>query len=397
MIAGAAVRALVVVPLSLALVPSLAYAQSDIRLSADASADIGYSANPFQQPGSDAGSAFAQVRVRPQVKLVNERSTFVLAAPADYQRYFKRYGDNWDYGALLDYSGTPSARVKTHAYFTYDSSIIGRGNQGFGLVDPTLPEIPVQTGTDIALFGTRDRRQTIRGGGDVSVVLSARDSLSLAGYYTRSRYKQFGALGDNDGYGGSAGYSRRINERLQLGAQGSVARYDYRGTLGDTTVYSPQLSFSATLGLRWKADGAIGASFVQRSVGGDSTALSGNLRLCRETARSAACLNAQRAVLPTGISGTQNTTSLGATYSYKVSEFSTLLAAADYTKNGFDQLTAFGQNEYFRGSLGYQRRLKERLRLILSGQYRKTFGGVFDRGTDYGGQIGLAIGLGDNR
>ncbi|MDB5577982.1 MAG: hypothetical protein JWR80_3158 [Bradyrhizobium sp.] len=384
-------------PLSFAVLPGVAHAQADVRVSADARADIGYSANPFSEPSGDTGSGYAEIQVSPQVKLVDEHSIFTLSGTAQYHRYFRRYGDSGDYGAGLDYSGTPGEHVKTHLNVKYDSSIIGRSDLISGVIDPALPDPPVTSGTDISLFGTRDRRQTLRGSGDMSIVLSARDSLAVSGYYIRSRYSQFGALGNNDAYGGSAGYSRQVTEHLQVGAQGSVARYNYTGLLGDSTVYSTQLVFSATLGPRWKADGAVGVSFVNMPTGGNSTSLSGNLRLCRLSTRSNFCLTARRAVLPTGITGTQNETSVGANYSYKVSERGTIFGAADYTKNGYSQLSAFGQNEYLRGSLGYEHVLRERVRIIMSGQYRQIFGGIVDRGTDYGGQFGIAVRLGDNR
>lgn len=388
---------LLVASASLFALPGMAYAQADVRVSADAKANIGYSANPFSETTGDTGSGFAEVQFLPQVKLVDEHSIFIVSGTAEYQRYFRRYGDSGDYGGGLDYSGTPGEHVKTHLNVHYDSAIVGRNDLVSGVVDTTLPEPPVVSGTDIALFGTRDRRQTLRGSGDMSATLSARDSIAASAYYIRTRYSQFGALGDNDGYGGSAGYSRQVSEHLQLGAQGSVARYDYTGLLGDTTVYSAQLAFSATLGPRWKADGAIGASFVNPSTGGTSTSLSGNLRLCRATSRTNFCVHALRAVLPTGITGTQNETAVGATYSYKVSERGTLFGAADYTRNGYNQLGAFGANEYLRGSLGYEHVLRERVRLTMSGQYREIFGGPVDRGSDYGGQIGIAVRLGDRR
>ncbi|MDB5581803.1 MAG: hypothetical protein JWR80_6979 [Bradyrhizobium sp.] len=383
--------------ISLVALPGAAHAQSDVRLSADATANIGYSANPFSEATGNTGSGFAEIKVSPQAQVVNEHSIFTLSGVAQYQRYFRRYGDSNEYGGGLDYSGTPGEHVKTHLNFHYDSSIVGRNDLTSGPVDTTLPDLPGDSGTDISLFGTRDRRRTLRGSGDVSFVLSARDTFAVSAYYIRARYGQFALQGNYDSYGGATGYSRQVTEHLQVGVQGSVARYNYLGSLGDATIYSPQLSFSATLGARWKADGAIGASFVDRSASGRTTTISGNLRLCRASERSNFCLIARRAVLPTGITGTQTVTSGGATYSYKVSERGTVSAGVDYTRNGNNQLTAFGQNEYLRGSVGYEHVLKERVRIIMSGQYREIFGGIVDRGTDYGGKLGVAVRLGDTR
>jgi hypothetical protein len=384
-------------PLSLAAFPGLAHAQADVRVSADASANIGYSANPFSEAGSDTGSGFAQVQATPQVKLVDEHSTFTLSGLAQYERYFRRYGDSFDYGAGLDYRGTPGEHVKTHLNVRYDSTIVGSNDLVSGVVDTTLPVEPVLSGTDISLFGTRDRRRALRASGDVNFDLSARDAIAASAYYFQSRYKQFGTLGDNDAYGGSVGYSRQVSEHLQLGAQGTVSRYNYAGLLGDSTVYSAQAAFSAKLGPRWTADGAIGASFVSTSTGPNSTAFSGNLRLCRVTTRSNFCLTALRAVLPTGITGTQNETSAGATYSHKISERGTVFSAVNYTRNGNNQLGIPSQNEYLRGSLGYDHVVRERVHVIMSGQYRKVYGSPVARGADYGGQLGIAVRLGDRR
>ena len=391
------IRLLKSLPMVLIAVPGIANAQGEVRYGADASASVGYSTNPFSEPTNNTGSALTEIQFSPRISLVNEHSVFTLSGTGQYQRYFRRYGNSYSYGTGLDYSGRPSERIKSHLYIRYDSSVIGGSDFASGPIDPTLPVIPVLSGPDILLFGTRDRRRTLRGGGDVTYALSARDQLGASAYYISSRYSRFGALGNNDGYGGSLGYSRQLTEHLQLGGQMAIARYDYQGSLGSTTVLSPQLSFSATLGPRWKADGALGMSFVNSSNGGTGTSLSGNLRLCRATLRSSLCLAAQRAVLPTGLSGTQNVTSADVSYSYKVSERGTIRASAGYTSNANNQLLIASQNQYVRGSIAYEHVLRERLRLIVSTQYRQVFGGLVDRSADVGGRVGIAVRLGDIR
>jgi len=74
-----------------------------------------------------------------------------------------------------------------------------------------------------------------------------------------------------------------------------------------------------------------------------------------------------------------------------------LFSAVDYTRNGNSQLGFATRNEYLRGSLGYDHLLRERVHVIMSGQYRKIYGGVVARGADYGGQLGIAVRLGDRR
>ena len=390
-------RLALIAPLGLVSLPGVAYAESDIRVSAEARADVGYSANPFSVSTGDTGTASATLAIAPKVKLVNERSVFTLSASAEYLHYFERYGDVGNYDVGLDYTGTPVEHIKTHFNVRYDSAIIGGNTQVFGVVDPTLPTLPVTSGTDLSLFGTRDRRETLRGTGDVTVELSARDSLLVSGFYVRSRYGQFAALGNNDGYGGSVGYSRVVSEHLRLGVQGSAAQYNYGGALGDSRIYSVQGAFSATLSARWKADGAVGVSFVERSAFGNSTTFSGNLRLCNTTTRANFCLNASRAVLPTGISGTQNETAVDASYSYRITEHGSIFGTVGYTTNANNQLNVSSQNEYFRASLGYEHVLRRNLRLVVGSQYRKILGGLAVSGADYGGQVGVRVSFGDPR
>ncbi|CAN5291248.1 hypothetical protein BH11PSE5_BH11PSE5_11030 [soil metagenome] len=391
------IRHALFVTVALIAAPGAALAQSDIRLSADANAGVGYSNNPFSVATGNSGSALAEIKIEPRLRVVDEHSEITLSGTGDYQRYLRRYGDSFDWGGALDYSATPAEHVKTNLGVRYSSSIVGRGAFTSGATDPALPDPPIVSGTDIALFGTRDRVDTLRGNGDVTYAISARDTFAAGAYYVRSRYTQFGAIGDYDGYGGSLGYSRQVDEHLQLGLQGSAARYDYVGAPGDSTIYSAQLAFNATLGPRWTASGALGMTFIDANVGASTTSLSGNVRLCQSSARGNFCIYARRAALPTGITGVQNETSVGASYSYKLSERGRITASADYTRNGNGQSLNVGQNEYLRGSLGYDRVLSQRIHLFVQGQYRGIFGGPVKIGADYGGKVGLAIRFGDTR
>ncbi|KQS04175.1 hypothetical protein ASG11_07860 [Sphingomonas sp. Leaf357] len=386
---------------SLSAVPGVALAQSDIRVSADASANIGYSNNPFSETGNDTSSGVADIQITPVVSLVNERSVFTLSGYAQYQQYFRRYDNAQNYSAALNYNGTPTEHITTHLGASFDNSIVGSNNGLNGAFDPTDPTPPPVTGSDLSLFGTRDRRRTFRTDGDATFILSPRDTLTTSAYYVSTRFKNFGLFGDYDGYGGTAAYSRQISDHLQLGGQGSIAKYDYKGPQGDSTIYSVRGSFSTDFGPRWKADGALGVSFVKdASRGGTNSTLSGNLNLCRVAERANLCIKASRSVVPTGVSGTQTETAIGANYSYKLSERGTLFANADYVRNGSNQLLLpglTGRNQYLNASIGYERYVRERVRIITTGRYRDVYGANGNRAADYGGQIGVAIKFGDKK
>jgi hypothetical protein len=383
---------------SLSMVPVAAHAQDDVRLSADAGATVGYSNNPFSVAGDDTGSAFVEVNIDPRATMVNERSVIILSGSLDYQRYLERYNDSTNYGADLSYSGTPSEHVRTGLSVGYDSSILGGDNRNYDVFDPAIPVTLPTTGTDLTLFGTRDRRNTLRTNGNISYTMSPRDTLTGSAYFIRARYDGFSEVGNYDGYGGTGGYSRQISNHLQLGVQGSVSKYNYSGALSDTSVYSVRGSFSTAFGPRWTANGALGVSFVDSSRGsGTSASLSGNLNLCRNSERSNLCATVSRAVVPSGVAGTRTETAVGGNYTYRLSERETLFANANYVKNGSNQLFIGGQNEYLRASGGYRRTLTERVRLVVSARYREYFGGTVDRASDYAGQAGVSIALGDQR
>ena len=370
--------------------PSVAWAGEDVSVSAVSSANIGYSSNPFSEAGSNTGSGFAQIRVAPEIAMASEKNTLILSGMAQYQRYFEHYGDTYGYDGELDYKGKPSVRLQTHLNLKYDSSIIGQNNY-----DVNGSSGPVLSGSDLSLFGTRDRRQTSQANGDVNFVLSAHDTLTASAYYVQTRYDSLYAVGDYDGYGGSVGYSRQISARLQLGVQGAASHYTYRFVPGgDTTVYSPQLSFADVLTAYWKLEGAVGASFIDRGTGGHKVSFSGNIDLCHSTTRSDFCLTARRAVLPTGSSGSQNETLAGMRYSYKLSSRDSISTNVDYTKNSgilaFDVLSS----SYLRGSAGYRRSLSERIDLTATAKYAHILDNSLNRSADYGGLLGVSVKLG---
>ena len=381
----------------LSTLPGVACAQDNIELTADVAGNIGYSTNPFTESGGDTGSGVADIQVRPRATLRGERSVIVLSGSAQYQKYFRRYDDAQNYLAALDYRGTPSEHLTTHLGVTYDNSILG-SNRGFvGAFDPTQPEVPPVIGSDLALFGTRDRRSSLGVNGDLSFVLSPRDTISPSAYFVRSRYRRF-SQGNYDGYGGTLAYSRQMSERLQLGVQGTVAKYDYEGLAGDSTVYTVRGTGSYTFSPRWKVDGAVGVSFVDEQSRGSRATLSGNVNLCRLSELSNLCIALSRSVVPSGFAGTQTETSIGLNYSSRVSERGTIFASAAYAKNGNNNpLLLFGSNEYFSATVGYERSINERLRMTANTRYRDVFGVGGNRGADYGGQVGVTYKIGDNR
>ncbi len=420
---------------SLAL-PSAASAQSESRLSADASVTAGYQNNPFTELGSDTGSGMVTIDVTPRYQRLTERSTITVSADANVQQYLRRYGHNENYSGALDYRGRPSERLTTHARLDLTSAVLGAfgypavtgsglgvagvtgtdatggatgtGTTGTGTgtgaaIVPIVVPASLTPITDVGLFGLRNRRRTARLSGDAAVSLSGRDTLTLGAFGEITRYHDL-PTGDYQDYGGSVGYSRRMSDRLNVGFQGTASVFDYRAGLGSSQAYSIQATASDRLNDRWTADGALGVSFVNGggAFSTRSTSLSGNVDLCRRAQFSTLCLQAARQVSPTGLAGSQYVTSAGANWNRQLDERSSVSLGGSYSKVGSGTRLIAGalplQTQYLQAVAGYNRRLRGRLGLVASTDYRQLLGtGGAGRPKDFGGQVGLSYRIGDRR
>ncbi|MBO9714540.1 hypothetical protein [Sphingomonas sp.] len=378
------------------IAPGVAMAQTETRVSADVYATGGYSGNPFGGQGNkNTGSAYGTVGVKPRVELHSARSVISAGGDVQVQHYVRRYSTVDSYSGYLDYAGTPSERLNTRARLSFDDGVIGSYNS-FATIDPTDPSVPT-TGDDLSLFGSRDRRRSYHGQAGATATLTARDQLNVSFHGDVVRFKRLRTVGNYNGYGSTLGYMRQVSEHAQVGIQGSASLTDYTAR-GNTRVYSLQATGSFNLAASWTLKGAVGVSFLDDDMtSGTSKSLSGNLSLCRNVTRSSICVNVVKAVLPTAVSGTRDQTIADATYRYQLTEHSSINARGSYTHAERKGLGPAGRNEYFMGSVGYDRKVTERLNVSSSVFYRAIFGGTSTRGDDYGGQIGLTYRFGDPR
>ena len=377
----------------------LAAQADEYSFGTDVSARLGYSTNPYSVSGTNTDSASAQLEVRPAFRLTRERSVLMLSGMASVEQYFDHYSRLDNYEARADYRLRPSERLNTHLNLAYTSSVIGSyqsafqaGGNGAEGEDPSI--VP---GTDIGLFGTRSRRQSLNLGGDLSLSLSERDRLSGSAFFLDSSYSGISGIGDYKAYGATLAYARKLSSYSEVGVQLTDAQYDYAIAGNNSHILSPQVTIATQFDSRWTASGAVGASFIDREGQGETVTYSGNLSLCRKDARGTLCLTGRRSVLPTGTSGTQIETGGGATYRYRLSEYGALGLAADYRTNRNSQAGGTTANEYVRGSVSYDHQLQQRVRLTATAFYRDIFGGAFARKADAGGQLGVAMRFGDLR
>lgn len=416
--------ALGAIAVALVAMPSVAAAQSEERLSADVSATAGYSNNPFSVTGDDTGAAVLTLDFAPRYQILTERSTITLSGDANLQQYARRYGRNDSYSGALDYVLRANERVTAHTRLDLSSAVlgsftglqpnfgtIGTGTTGEGTIPgTTTPVVPIPTTTpfvpitDIGLFGLRNRRKLARLSGDLSWTLSLRDSLTVSGYAEATRFGSLPQFGNYEAYSASLGYSRRVSDRLSVGLRGSASSFEYRTADNNSRVFPIEATASGRLSERWTVDGALGVTFVESSAPGSTnrTSLSGNLNLCRQGQLTSTCIQAARQVSPTGLVGTQYVTSAGINWSMRLSELSNISLGGNYSKVGGDNSRLVPgflplQNEFVQGTVSYDRRLRERLRLVTSAHYGRLLNGNVGRPSDFGGQVGLSYRIGDPR
>jgi len=369
-----------------------AFADDNVTLGADSSLSAGFANNPFSQIGPDTSSGFAKIDATPKLDISTAKTVTEITGLGEYTRYFQHYDDSYKLKGMLDFTDNPSTRVKFHVNLSYDNSIVGEN-----LADTSsVTELSTQ-GSDLAAYGSRDRREIAQAKNDLSVILSPYDSLTINSYYVRTRYNELAALSDYDGYGAGAGYSRQVTANLQLGIQGSAARYNYNLALQDTSVYTPQVSFAAKLNSYWKVDGAIGISFIDvfsNAAHHDSNALAANINICRLTERTDLCALARRAVLPTGASGTQKQTNAGFKYSYKITTRGTITATAEYVLDAGVQGFGTPNISYFRSSVEYKRAMSQRIDVGITGKYTGVYQADIHRMPDYEALVSISAKLG---
>ena len=355
-------------------------AVAEPTVSVDLSGGVHYSTNPFLVTGSDLGAVVSTVSVTPRIEQRSARSSLSASGSVSYVQYSHRYSDSVDYSAGIDYTRalTPRLNLRTSADYTNS----GSGNSFRpDIVDPNaLPSILPPSG-DITLLGSQVRRSSFRGAAGLSFSPTPRSSWTLDVNGSIERIPDnalFGLAnqGDFSSIGQTFGYSRQLDEKTRVGASIGVSRIDYQRTaLGDSRVISPGVNVSTRIGVRWEVSGGVGMTFVRQttSIGTlNSNNLSFNASLCRNEDRFAICANASRNVAPSAFGFTRKTTSVGASYNYRLTTRDSLNFSGNYERS--DELDGFGLSnvEYYSGSAQYRREFRNRLSLTVDGSFSRA-------------------------
>lgn len=382
------------------LLVSPAYAQtgSDVAVTASTA----YDSNPFLAFGGDTDVASFRLELAPSIYRSDGISSLKVSGRIEHVEYMRLYDSAQNLSANVSASHRINERLDVSAAVAISSSIsttdfagpIGGGEE---LGPDDLP-LPIEN--DITLLGDRQRRNSAAADASLRYTPSEFDEIRWSSSVRANRYGS-ARLEDSDYASQRLAYSRRINSGFTIGGIVDASVSNLKdGRIGDAKTLSPQLSVSAMLGTRLQASGSFGLSFTRTELaaGRDtSTAITGNGSLCYKGSLSNFCLTGLRQVLPSAIGGVRKQTSIGTTYSLRLSERETVQLGGNYSTASAPLAGPGGDFESIRGYARYERRLNERTRLFASAGYSDTSDDLGVRRSNVQGAVGITFKFGSTR
>ena len=370
------------------LAPTLPAIAAPVKLSVETDYRLGYDINPFLTAGDNLASAYVQTSIAPKLSKRTEKGEMALSGHFDRTAYLDKYGKSDQYGGQFELQQRVTPKLNMFAALRYDSDVIGQG-------DDDVTGIPIDD-IDVNLIGTRRRSDTYAASGGFQYQATPRDTISVDGGYTATRYGNGPGGGDSDTMGGRVAWQRAINARTKVGISGSVYRIDYDTPGISTLIMEPRVTFSTELSATWHVDASLGVSFSDLSLPPPmadrrTKGLSGSVNLCHKGTRDDFCFFAARSVSASGVGGSVESTQLGMNYNRKITERLDVVAGGSYARSE-TQSGLFPTREYVSAHGGLNWHVTRQITVGTEGRYRDVFGGGPIKG-DLGGEIFAIVAL----
>lgn len=390
-------------------------ASAKVQLTVETEYRLGYDANPFLSAGSDTSATYMETSIQPTVSVVTAKGTTALTGHFDRTAFFEKYGRSDEYGGELSTQQRVTNSLTVFGRLGYDSQVIGQGDDE---VTGSTPGSGTDS-TDVNLIGQRQRVDTYSASGGFQYQVSSKDTLSVNGGYTASRYQDRGVVvvpgvpvpgvplapnADSNTYGGQAGWQHALNAKSKIGVRGSVYKIDYDTPGLSTLVMQPQVTFTSKLSPTWTVDAAAGMSFSKLNRGGTSEhaqGFAGSLQLCKVGARDDFCIVADRSVSASGAGQTVERSQVGVNYRRLLNERLAVRWNGVYSRSEKQKDTLQGAllipglptRQYVSGRAGVEYEAWRGIKFGVEGHYRDFFGGTFPVKADYGGNAFASINL----
>ncbi|MBU0864245.1 MAG: hypothetical protein KJ789_06030 [Alphaproteobacteria bacterium] len=379
--------------------PVSAQTGSDVAVTASTA----YDSNPFLAFGGDTDVASFRLELAPSIYRSDGISSLKVSGRVEHVEYMRLYDSAQNLSANVSASHRINERLDVSAVVAISSSVSSTdfaGPIGGGGEEPGPEGLPLPVDNDITLLGDRQRRNSAAADASLRYTPSEFDEIRWSSSVRANRYGS-ARLEDSDYASQRLAYSRRINSGFTIGGLIDASVSNFKGgRIGDARTLSPQLAASAMLGTRLQASGSFGLSFTRTELaaGRDtSTAITGNASLCYKGSLSNFCLTGLRQVLPSAIGGVRKQTSIGTTYSLRLSERETVQLGGNYSTASAPLAGPGGDFESIRGYARYERRLNERTRLFASAGYSDTSDDRGVRRSNVQGAVGITFKFGSTR
>lgn len=372
-----------------------------LKQSLTATASAGFDSRPFLAQGGDAEAVSLRLLLAPTLERSSARSTLILSGQLEHIEYLRRYDSLQNYGIRFGASRQMTERLEIEGGLSFRSSVLATNLANpFDDLDQELDNSVPPIGNDVTILGEGRRRTQYGANGGLTFILSDRDQLRWTASARADRFNS-GGLVESNFLAQRLQYSRRLGETLTVGAAIDANLIDFTGTgrEGAQTV-SPQLQVTAGLAPRLTLTGSLGVSVTRLEFDGleeTTTALAGNVAICRQGERSNLCVNGSRQVLPGAIGGALLQTRGGFSYSLRLSERDTLSLSGNYATASQPIPGTTREFESVNGFARYERQLDERLRLFASAGVLNTAGNRPTDVTNIQGLIGVSLQLGQSR
>lgn len=382
-----------------------------VRYGLIATASAGYDTSPFlflrQGQGDDTETASARMQLAPSISRMGPRNSFRLSGRAEHVEFFRRFGSQQNFSADLATQNRLSERLQANTGLRFISDVPGANlaNPVFDapvldgeIISPDLPGLPI--GNDITLLGQLQRRTSYGANAGLTYQLSPRDGLRWTVSFAANRFGTVG-LADADFASQQLSYLRQVNGVLDLGLLVDASIINFSdAAFGNVRTVSPQFQATARLSDWFEARGSVGVAIarIENPLGNEtSTFLSGNVSLCHRRPTNNLCINGSRQVLPAGIGGALIQTTVGASYSARLSERDSVQLGGNFGQASRPLRDGFGSFESINGFARYERQIQARVRFFANAGYQQVTDNLSEEASNIQGSIGISVTFGNTR
>ena len=375
-----------------AAIPLSPAAAADLLFGGTAQVRLGYADNPFLDPNAPGGSAQVAGTLAPRLTRTTSLGQTVLSATYDRNQYLSHYSYSDSIAADLRQSERFNERLSGafHAgYLNSKNPFIGSS-----LAQPVDPTTGAATPIDELTTG--QRTQSYTADTNFSWIPTARDSMTIAGNYTRSTYDSSGrTLASNySNYGGNASYMRTLGPRSKVGLQ-VVVNHSDSDAYGSSTSYQPNLVLQWAFTQFWAFNGSVGAIFQNATGQKASHSLGFNGSLCGTYPRDTICFTASRQTAASGIGGLRTDLRFGTNFTYRLTEHSSITGTASYSNSKSKGGTVADQDQKFtQAGVDYSRVVSQRVSVGFGGRYQQRSSQLQGKAHALSGTINLTASFG---